>query len=419
MAAEYDSVTQQFDVLPPELIHQILDDLPILKVLEISMGEHASPYLKACIQSHPHHSAVFSLEEWEELKNYVRLWVKIHANPKIEDSQSTSTRNIASFIIPVCGLEKSLAQAADSYEYLIDTFGDFQTAIWRRLAGYGWDVILQPYSPVPLTGHFSTRVRNLVELQDTRAWLETRWRAEMIMNQVKEDQLRRMVSLLQRCTEALRIAPDRRQEPIRNAQHVIKQIMHEAALAVHPHFPMRKLAGQRVFARPTLYLIPYDRYDVVSLDLLYLYIDFEHRYLRVFLKILVKYPPNDESSFQAAQSLQGSPPRRVVKRHEYPPSMTTVIQGLRFIYPRDAVNDPLVSRTVPPLPTAAQTRRRIKKGQFQFYSTINPEGGPFSPASDKEMEWLEAFLSICTYISSMDGEWQPGQTVGEFWKAHI
>lgn len=102
--------------------------------------------------------------------------------------------------------------------------------------------------------------------------------------------------------------------------------------------------------------------------------------------------------------------------------MSTTIEGLRFIYGRpQAVNDPVINRTVLPLPAADMTRKEARKNAMpQFYSTINPaSSGEFSPAPDKEIEWLEAFLSACTYISEMDEEWRPGKTIGAYWKAHI
>jgi len=41
------------------------------------------------------------------------------------------------------------------------------------------------------------------------------------------------------------------------------------------------------------------------------------------------------------------------------------------------------------------------------------------PASEKEVEWLEAFLVVCKHMSEMEEEWKAGETVGEYWKAHV
>ena len=245
MATQHDSIAQHFDTLPPELIHRILDDLPILKVLEISLDEQASPYLNECIQSHQHFLQIFSLEQWEELKKYVRFWAKIHAHPK--------TGSISFFSVLLRPLENSLAQAAESNGYSGDTLRKFQEAIRLSLADHSWDLILQHYSPVPLMKEWG------LDQRTGFAWLEARWRAEVIMNQAKEDQLRRFALLLQKHPEALRIAPDPRQESRRCTQHVVNQLLHEADIIAQSPLPLRKGAGRRVFARPTLYIIPLDR----------------------------------------------------------------------------------------------------------------------------------------------------------------
>jgi hypothetical protein len=41
------------------------------------------------------------------------------------------------------------------------------------------------------------------------------------------------------------------------------------------------------------------------------------------------------------------------------------------------------------------------------------------PFAEAEFQWLEAFLSICDYMSKMQEEWSQGRTVADYWKLHV
>jgi len=147
------------------------------------------------------------------------------------------------------------------------------------------------------------------------------------------------------------------------------------------------------------------------------------RLLRCFLKVLVKYPPS---------TIQASPPNKssnpTAKPHTYPAEMGVVLGGISEIYTRDITfkDEPgYCPRTLSTVYShkRAQKARGFKQPRFNNLTDgTRPERqdllGSLVPASEKELLWLEAFLQICQYMSSMQDEWKPGQTIGDYWRGH-
>ena len=108
-----------------------------------------------------------------------------------------------------------------------------------------------------------------------------------------------------------------------------------------------------------------------------------------------------------------------------------VMRGMSIIQPRliDRITTSNVMyRTEYTKFSAPGSRRACGLNQPRFYSTVlQGESRPsfqenpalaLAPASDEELDWLEAFLSVCDHISGMTVEMKQGQTVGEYWKSH-
>ena len=107
------------------------------------------------------------------------------------------------------------------------------------------------------------------------------------------------------------------------------------------------------------------------------------------------------------------------------------MQGISIIHPRliDRItSSKVMHRTEYTKFSAPGSKRASGFNQPRFYSTVlqkefrpsfqeNP-GLAIAPASDEELDWLEAFLRVCDHISGMTVEMKEGQTVGEYWISH-
>ena len=158
-----------------------------------------------------------------------------------------------------------------------------------------------------------------------------------------------------------------------------------------------------------------------------------NRYLRAFLKVLDRFPSEDEALTEESiadskfKNIKGSNRTRIP--HKYPKQLSTVISGLGVIYtfaPKDRFS---ASRTMFTKYSGKGVRsnKGFQQPRFCLRTDESLETPPLGavgnrsllPASEKEVEWLEAFLAICKHMSEMEEEWKAGETVGEHWKAHV
>lgn len=62
--------------MPPELVHKIINDLPIIKLLEL-VSTYNVPYIDQCITTHIHLGKVFSAKYLADVKEYFTLYLRI------------------------------------------------------------------------------------------------------------------------------------------------------------------------------------------------------------------------------------------------------------------------------------------------------------------------------------------------------
>ena len=146
------------------------------------------------------------------------------------------------------------------------------------------------------------------------------------------------------------------------------------------------------------------------------------------MKVFDRFPSDDESLTDESiddwkfKDIKGINRTRIP--HKYPKQLSTVIAGLGVIYPFAPKDRFSASRTMFTKYTGKGVRSNKGFQQPRFcLRTDEPLGAvgnrSLLPASEKEVEWLEAFLVICKHMSEMQEEWKAGETVGEYWKAHV
>ena len=144
-----------------------------------------------------------------------------------------------------------------------------------------------------------------------------------------------------------------------------------------------------------------------------------NRLLRLFLKTIQKFPPSSDDNTEKESK---------DRSHQYPNDLKVVLEGLPEIYSRDALT--AMSDEVEewkPMPRTLHNKYSSLKAtgmrhQPSFWSHCAGKDVEISrriaPASQKELDWLEAFLSICNYMASMQEIWTRKETVAEYWQRH-
>lgn len=150
-----------------------------------------------------------------------------------------------------------------------------------------------------------------------------------------------------------------------------------------------------------------------------------NRLLRLFLKTIQRFPPSSDDNTEKESKNRS---------HRYPSDLKVVLEGLPEIYSREALM--AMSDEVEewkPMPRTLYNKyssieASIAGGTHQpsFWSHKSCTGKVrdveiprrIAPASKKELDWLEAFLSICNYMASMQEIWTRRETVAEYWQRH-
>lgn len=255
--------------------------------------------------------------------------------------------------------------------------------------------------------------------------------ADRNLGNIKAQQLARMADILERYENWLRpcVAKD---ESARKPAHIIVYLRSQASkVKEHPEQIIRSRWNARIiFAQRQFYLIPYNQV------------------LRVFLKVLERYPatgisipsldPPPEVEPPLWSRWKQKPPGPVKPKpqptqrplHQYPPEMTVVMDRISSVYSRlhkeqneDKKALPRVINTRYSIPGRKGTGGANQPSFFVCQEHPTPRNMKkweyIYPLPEKEFEWLEAFLLVCTYMSKMQEVWSGGQTVADYWKTHV
>lgn len=383
MPSRYHTIAHRLNILPPELVHQILDDLPLTKILQLISLSDDVPYVHTCVLSHVHLSKIFtSPDTLSTLKLYFKLYAELCLRQGSGLLSILALQHDAIYF-----LKFNPSNPADTILTLLKAEISIMLNVYAP-----YIPILSRFAAEPIPNHTSWGVKLADPAALWQFWINLDG-AETSLNALKVNQLRRIAQLLQEYPDMLRNAGDNSQEQrTRSVQHRIERYERLAREMVTPQILRSKLAGRGSFSTHVFPLVPYDRY------------------LKCFLKVLRKYPlKNGPYTYDSkAQS-----------------SITKTLEGMAFVYIRDLVEDPQVFRTK--YTPYSQKGFQVCGGQQQPMFVGNsgrrsrfdgPDDG-ILPLQEREFEWLEAFLTSCKFMAQMeDADWKPGVTVGQFWRSH-
>ncbi|KAG6866858.1 hypothetical protein C0991_008794 [Blastosporella zonata] len=400
----YHAVAQNLVTLPPEVLHKVLDDLPLLKILEV-ISVHNVPYVDRCILSHIRYSQIFRIpQSLSTLKQYFTLYVELcqrqqgrrsSGNPEIAILARDATRLVEHKGGEPDYSEKLLAKVKLEVLSLLKAYEPYMSA----LAHYSES--LQLIAGGTPDASDPTALRDFWTLLD---------QAERNLNQAKSAQLLRISRLYAEYPGMLRQRLDDSQESRRlSDKHRIKQLEISARRMLKPQILRGKLVAKVVFAEQRFPVLPYNRH------------------LKTFLRVIQKFHIDD-------LDLPSTPGRRRPSRAytwplEVARDIKKVLEGLSYVYPKAAVEGgdyPLILRTKYTRYSDKTHSTSSGRNQPSFHGDLEGELGKqhlryavgsdtILPLEEREFEWLEAFLRGCRYMGEMDdAEWRAGMTVKQF-----
>ena len=237
------AIADQLAKMPPELVHKIINDLPIIKLLEL-VSTYDVPYIDQCITTHIHLGKIFSAKHLAEVKDCFTLYLRIITLGRPP-------------IIP-----KIMQLDYDAIAFLklippVNIVAVLKANIISNLQAYRqFFPLLDSYSPQPIPRRLywptdtAAGLREIFELIDA---------AEGNINDLKAEQLERMARLMEKYPGTLRQRGDWSQEPRKSEQHIIANLRRESTEMRGRQILSRQFKSNSVFAFRQLYLVPYDR----------------------------------------------------------------------------------------------------------------------------------------------------------------
>jgi hypothetical protein len=416
---------------PPEIIHQILNDLPISKVLGLAVYD--VEYINSCILAHLSLQKLFpSSTHLSTASSYFKLYTDVYHR-----------RVPALHVTPVSSTLKKTFATSDldlTYDSIIR---QFHTSVAEALHAVDHRVtLLASFSPTPLPKVWD---------DSTLSSLVQRWislnHAQRVLNGLKSSQLKRLAELMTAHPHTLKAAMDPSQERRQNPGHVVGSLHMQANNILRMQVIDRRDHTRNFRELP---LIPYNRY------------------LRLFLDVIKRYPPleitvtvgpetapstdgnsacdnrtvkgggtsskapesvrptneenMDESSFTRTKISFG---RKSDAHYPYPDAVVRdivkAVEGLPYVYtsatPHQVSREPLMRTQYTPY-SAPRFRSAHGLHQPMFISSpgAKRELLEIEPLCERELEWLTAFLDACKFMSGMDAKWKSGETVAQMWK---
>ncbi|PPQ63634.1 hypothetical protein CVT24_004387 [Panaeolus cyanescens] len=387
----YTAIVRHLIRCPPELVHEIIGDLSIAKILDI-LTIHNNAYLDQCVSSHLVLGDIFPTQVLAEAKEYFRIYTRLAA---MTNRQRRMKPEPGMRLLSFDGVQFR-SQKRDILQILREP------VLQRMEAYHPFIPVLQYYASKPIPDGSSWKT--LDSAAQIAEVFKTLDEAEVKVRTKKAEQLERMVDLVKGHPGKLRTRNDWSQEIRKNSQHLAHTLMTwKKDMQRRSEIAPSRIIASSVFSATDLYLIPYDRF------------------LRSFIKVLKNYPSSNLPGYlKDRMQYEGK------TAHEYPEEMEFVLEGMEFIFPRDVEINEQQPQARTRFTLFSTGKETISKGYSQpiFDSSYvcerdsrDPVVG-FIPAADKELDWLESFLRICKYMSSMQLEMKPGQSVAEFWAIH-
>ncbi|KAJ3528027.1 hypothetical protein NMY22_g9562 [Coprinellus aureogranulatus] len=356
--------------LPRELVHEVFNDLWIQKILEI-LCNHNSPYLDDCTSSHFRISKFLPPAQLAKVKESFALYLRICAlhrgNPHPH--------------IPI--LENAWPYFNEKLKgnHPVDIEREIRGAIVTELDKYTKFIpVLNSVVPDHIIPWGSPAFRD-VSQKGLKEAFDHIDEAEVKLNTIKANQLRRLAGILERYPNYVRTCCEKGSEgtSAQKQSHRVAYLRTQADNMLMRQILDGRFVARAIFAQEQFYLVPYNRV------------------LRLFMKVLCRFPPEDVK-----------PPVQ-----EQPRKADDEDEDERWTSDSQRTPPPRVMHTEYSLP-----KHRGYGGPAQphfFLYNFHPTPREMNkwdgiwPFPDKEFEWLEGFLSICDYMGAMKEEWSVGR----------
>jgi hypothetical protein len=412
---QHHGVLKHLPTLPRELLHQVLDDLGLVTILELLCRNEVS-YLDEAVATHIEWGRLLPPDKLAELKQWFTLYLQIRGNQHRNHELALSVGKRSSF--PKILLE-------------------VKRQVLHQLQAYACATAqLKPYAPRML---IDTSMWNALDFDGCKYLWETLDAAETNLNTAKAEQIRFIIRLIKTYPAWLKDAKDPTQERHGNVEHRIRR--YEALV--------EKLLQFKISARPEPRFGPWPRKSdswestfwvggywfetgrvpVVPYDFL----------LRLFLKTLGRFPVVGDAgelnldleqlkhteAFRPKEKMGESKEKTETLHYTYTPEalahIRTAIAGLKCVYTTPEMHDRLQNFDWSRVIMGRGSGSGHRPARF-----VITEGPRLShqkrqlplPLDRRELEWLEAFLESCRFMAQWDQEWKKGMTVGEYWRLH-
>jgi hypothetical protein len=402
--------------LPLEIVHRILDDLPLVKVLQLL--SHKTYHVERCILTHLHLRKLFgSLSDIATVIDYFILFRDIRRyiyQPLTENLHNAnippSLRGLlAMFQGNIGGVEMmslNYSVLRSEVQFSISHLKYFLIASIRE------HLQLKPVELDLLRRYASTNFPVTLGSSCENFFMGWLWikEAKRQMNVVKAGQLAKVADLVMSYPGKVILKKPfdpRQASPRLNIFHIANRFRSDSRKCLRDHTLITSSPNWRCYPGVDLIeLIPYDRY------------------LWLFLDTLEKHPPMDDiegieaglrkvtlSEAMGASSMLDGTNRKVQgEKYQYPADITAnikvVMKGLFYVY----TGSPLLIIPRVQLPAASKPYFVNSGKKPRFYIEMKPhsENLPVHlhrcpvkkrrPHDEREYEWLEAFLKVVTWM---------------------
>lgn len=243
--ARYHSVAYRLPSLPPEIVHKVIGDLQLAKILEI-VCSHNIPYIDDCIISHIVLGKIFTSDSLQAVKKFYTIYLAVCKRHRLAHLKLPRIRS----------LEIDAFSYLKSRKSVYNILGEIKAAILEELGGYvEYFPTLRKFStsPIPDEVFWASTHSELERL------LSTIVAAEDALNTKKSMQLERIALLIKENPGMLKMGKTQTQDPCRNEQHRIDHLLHFSQKILKPQILDRNFVAGFIFSRCRFYLEPYDR----------------------------------------------------------------------------------------------------------------------------------------------------------------
>jgi len=248
----FHAVARHIVKLPRELVHRIIDDLTLGKLLEL-ITIHDLPYIEECLLGHHGLDVLFQRIDLGDLKAYYRIFLTLRQRRRQFGRRKPTVAlayfddcDVQTFVTKYNTRVDLISVVTEAIEELVQRYRDYafhlnvegMPDLWQTLQ----DVGFRCESP-----------------DATLAVVEGLWDAERELNRVKAAQLERMASLIERYPATLRTRADFLQDPRRNEGHIVEKLRNMGRRMLKGNILSGCIVGIEVFTYRDLFIIPYNR----------------------------------------------------------------------------------------------------------------------------------------------------------------